>query len=97
MEDLVTRWQGKRVLITGHTGFKGSWLSLWLARLGATIRGYALDPITSPNMTFAGISLIIRGLRTPSRSSHPKWYFTWRPNLLCVVPTPTRLEPMRQT
>lgn len=37
-------WRGKRVLITGHTGFKGSWLSLWLQKLGATVAGYALPP-----------------------------------------------------
>ena len=35
-------WQGKRVLVTGHTGFKGSWISLWLLRLGAKVHGYAL-------------------------------------------------------
>lgn len=39
-------WQNKRVLITGHTGFKGSWLSIWLKHLGADIIGYALDPYT---------------------------------------------------
>jgi CDP-glucose 4,6-dehydratase len=37
-------WRGKRVLITGHTGFKGSWLSLWLSRLGSTVIGYSLPP-----------------------------------------------------
>ena len=37
-------WQGRRVFMTGHTGFKGGWMSLWLAKLGATVRGYALDP-----------------------------------------------------
>ncbi len=41
-------WQGKRVLVTGHTGFIGSWLSLWLLRLGANVAGYALAPHTSP-------------------------------------------------
>ncbi|HJW57957.1 MAG TPA: CDP-glucose 4,6-dehydratase [Burkholderiaceae bacterium] len=41
-------WQGKRVLLTGHTGFKGSWLSLWLQSLGATLRGIALPPSTEP-------------------------------------------------
>ncbi len=41
---------GKKILITGHTGFKGSWLSLWLARLGADIYGYALAPPTLPSM-----------------------------------------------
>jgi len=43
-------WAGKRVLITGHTGFKGSWLSLWLQALGANVAGYALSPPTSPNL-----------------------------------------------
>jgi CDP-glucose 4,6-dehydratase len=43
-------WRGKRVLITGHTGFKGSWLSLWLQSVGADVVGYALEPPTDPNM-----------------------------------------------
>ena len=43
-------WQGKRVLITGHTGFKGGWLSLVLASRGARITGVALEPETSPNL-----------------------------------------------
>ncbi len=43
-------WQGRRVLLTGHTGFKGSWLSLWLADLGAEVHGLALDPPTQPNL-----------------------------------------------
>jgi CDP-glucose 4,6-dehydratase len=43
-------WKGRRVLLTGHTGFKGSWLSLWLEALGANVTGYALDPPTQPNL-----------------------------------------------
>ena len=43
-------WQGKRVFLTGHTGFKGSWLSLWLASLGAEVKGYALNPPTQPSL-----------------------------------------------
>jgi CDP-glucose 4,6-dehydratase len=43
-------WKGKRVLITGHTGFKGSWLSLWLQRKGANVVGYSLPPPTSPSL-----------------------------------------------
>jgi len=43
-------WQGKRVFLTGHTGFKGSWLSLWLSSLGAEVKGYALNPPTSPSL-----------------------------------------------
>ena len=41
-------WRGRRVLLTGHTGFKGSWLSLWLQSMGATLRGVALLPPTEP-------------------------------------------------
>jgi len=43
-------WRGKKVFLTGHTGFKGAWLSLWLASLGAEVTGYALEPPTEPNM-----------------------------------------------
>ena len=43
-------WHGKRVFMTGHTGFKGSWLSLWLQQLGASVTGYALSPPTSPSL-----------------------------------------------
>jgi len=58
MEDLVTSsaspnadlWRGKRVFLTGHTGFKGGWLALWLASKGATVRGYSLDPYTTPSL-----------------------------------------------
>lgn len=41
-------WQGKRVFLTGHTGFKGSWLALWLQSMGAIVKGYALNPPTNP-------------------------------------------------
>ncbi len=43
-------WNGKKVLITGHTGFKGSWLSLWLQNLGANVVGCSLKPPTEPNL-----------------------------------------------
>lgn len=42
-------WKGKSVFLTGHTGFKGGWLSLWLASMGAKVTGYALAPNTNPN------------------------------------------------
>jgi CDP-glucose 4,6-dehydratase len=43
-------WNGKRVFITGHTGFKGSWLSMWLQHLGAEVTGYSLQPPTKPSL-----------------------------------------------
>ena len=43
-------WKGRKVFLTGHTGFKGSWLSLWLNALGAEVTGYALDPPTQPSL-----------------------------------------------
>jgi CDP-glucose 4,6-dehydratase len=43
-------WQSKRVLLTGHTGFKGSWLALWLHRLGAAVTGISLPPVSKPNL-----------------------------------------------
>jgi CDP-glucose 4,6-dehydratase len=60
MEDVVTTgrgfWRDRRVLLTGHTGFKGAWLSLWLGRLGAHVTGFALPSPTSPNLfTLAAI------------------------------------------
>jgi CDP-glucose 4,6-dehydratase len=43
-------WKGRKVFLTGHTGFKGSWLSLWLESLGANVTGYALAPPTQPSL-----------------------------------------------
>ena len=42
-------YKNKKVLITGHTGFKGSWLAIWLRELGADVVGYSLDPPSEPN------------------------------------------------
>lgn len=50
MADFLDAYRGKRVLITGHTGFKGGWLALWLKRLGATVVGYAIEPPSTPNI-----------------------------------------------
>ncbi len=61
---MVSPWQGCRVFLTGHTGFKGSWLALWLSKLGAQVRGYALDPNTQPNMfTSAAVGALIDDVR----------------------------------
>jgi len=43
-------WKGKKVFLTGHTGFKGSWMSLWLQTMGAIVKGYSLEPNTQPNL-----------------------------------------------
>ena len=57
-------YRGKRILITGHTGFKGSWLSIWLQKLGAEVIGIALDPSTpKDNFVLSGISDKITDLR----------------------------------
>jgi len=71
MEDLViergTRmirsfWNGRKVLVTGHTGFKGSWLTIWLKMLGAKVAGYALEPLTQHD------NFVLTGLK--NRSYH---------------------------
>jgi CDP-glucose 4,6-dehydratase len=51
--DLGGFYDGRRVLVTGHTGFKGGWLCRWLHRMGASVRGLALDPPTTPNLFHA--------------------------------------------
>lgn len=61
-------WKGRNVFLTGHTGFKGSWLSLWLNELGATVTGYALDPPTQPNLfEQAGVAGAVRSIRADIR------------------------------
>lgn len=61
-------WRGKRVFLTGHTGFKGSWLALWLQQLGANLTGYALAPPTTPSLfnvanVGAGMCSVIADIR----------------------------------
>lgn len=53
-------WKGKKVFITGHTGFKGSWLSIWLHKLGAEITGYSLPPEDESMFNICGIDKIIK-------------------------------------
>jgi len=53
-------WAGKRVLLTGHTGFKGAWLAFWLDRLGAKVVGIALPPATTPSLAqLVGIERLV--------------------------------------
>ena len=57
------KYRGRRVLITGHTGFKGSWLALWLNNLGADVAGFSLDVPTEPsNFTLLGLKGCIKHL-----------------------------------
>ena len=64
MEDVVNPWKDRRVFLTGHTGFKGGWLAVWLACRGARIRGYALDPSTEPNFfAVASVSSVLEDVR----------------------------------
>jgi CDP-glucose 4,6-dehydratase len=65
---MVNPWQRRRVFLTGHTGFKGSWLALWLSSRGAQIRGYALDPATQPNLfTDASVGATLDDVRADIR------------------------------
>ena len=65
-------WTGKKVLVTGHTGFKGSWLCLWLQSLGAEVTGYSLKPPTNPNLfevadVGSGMTSVIGDIRDLAR------------------------------
>jgi CDP-glucose 4,6-dehydratase len=67
-----TFWKGRKVLLTGHTGFKGAWASLWLESLGAKVTGYALPPPTQPNLfeqagVVSGIQSTVADIRDFSR------------------------------
>ncbi len=68
----MTPWQGRRVFLTGHTGFKGGWLALWLAAKGAHVRGYALDPPSEPNLFhLASVADVLEDVRGDIRD-YPK-------------------------
>src|SRR5574340_131500 len=55
-------WEGKKVFVTGHTGFKGSWLCLWLQQLGAEVTGYALQPPTNPSLF--EVADVVQGMKS---------------------------------
>ena len=65
---LLENYKGKKVLITGHTGFKGSWLSIWLNKLGAQVIGIALEPKTQlDNFILADVSSFVKDIRLDIR------------------------------
>ena len=67
-------WRGKRVFLTGHTGFKGEWISLWLQQLGAELTGFALQPPAQPNQQHEASLLRL----DVSKAAHR---LAWRPFL----------------
>lgn len=84
-----TFWQKRRVLLTGHTGFKGSWLSLWLQSIGVELLGYALPPPTNPSLfevarVAEGMTSVIgdvtdyEHLRKVIADFQPEIIFTWQ-------------------
>jgi CDP-glucose 4,6-dehydratase len=83
MEMNPSFWKGRRVFLTGHTGFKGGWLSLWLQQMGAYLTGFALEPVSLPNLfevasIEAGMKSIIgdvrdfEGLKKAMHESQPE-------------------------
>jgi CDP-glucose 4,6-dehydratase len=65
---LLNLFAGRKVIVTGHTGFKGAWLCSWLLELGAEVVGVALDPITEPSQfAVTNLSSSIKDLRIDIR------------------------------
>ena len=83
--ELQDFYRGKRVLVTGHTGFKGSWLVRILMNMGADVTGYALKGPTDPCL------FDVAGLE-----DHMDRCFTWRHSRLCGIPIKIRFIPMRR-
>lgn len=85
LKKIERTYKNKNVLITGHTGFKGSWLAIWLKKMGANVIGYALDPISSKsNFVLSGINTDIVDIRGDIRDSkHLNEVFkTYKPEIV---------------
>jgi len=89
-------FKGKKVFITGHTGFKGSWLCMWLSEMGAEVTGYSLNPPTEPSLfemchVVDRIHSVIGDVRDYEnllkymKIAEPKLLFTWQHSRLSVI------------
>lgn len=85
MRELQKVYEGKSVLVTGHTGFKGSWLSIWLKKLGANVVGYGLDPYTEQdNFVVSKLANEIIDIRADVRDKEKlqKVFDTYKPEIV---------------
>jgi CDP-glucose 4,6-dehydratase len=84
-KQLLQVMKGKNVLVTGHTGFKGTWLTIWLKELGANVIGYSLDPVTDQDVfVLSDISKGIVDIRGDIRDFHKlkEVFDTYRPEIV---------------
>ena len=98
MEELTKFYKDKRVLVTGHTGFKGAWLSRILTLAGAKVTGYALEPPTDPSLfEIAGLEDTMESVTGDVRDlKHLRDVFEQvEPSRLCGIPIRIRCIPMR--
>ena len=77
MKNLADVYSGKRVLVTGHTGFKGGWLSLWLRRLGADVVGYSLEALPKAFFNTADVGRVVKHLEGDIRD-RSQFVSAWR-------------------
>ncbi len=101
-------WKARRVLVTGHTGFKGSWLALWLQSAGAEVTGFALPPPTDPSLFESarvgrGMRSMLGDIREPAAferafdDSTPEIVFHLAASRSFAPRMPTRSVPGRRT
>ena len=90
MKELYNFYKGKRVLVTGHTGFKGSWLTIWLQQMGAVVAGIAQDELTEKdNYALAGLSRRLDyDTRADIRNGHwlKEIISDWQPDIVFHLP-----------